>query len=68
MLATRGGSTDTFNNGGKALRVVSPAVDVQASDSSTKNMNLKARATISGGSKRRFYPPQRQEKKPLQQL
>ena len=50
MLATRGGSTDTFNNG-KGSEVVSPAVDVQASDSSTKNMNLKARATISAAQK-----------------
>ena len=52
MLATRGGSTETFNNG-KGSDVTptvvkpSPAVDVQAVDSSDKHMNLKARATIS---------------------
>uniref|UniRef100_UPI0025840962 Ig-like domain-containing protein n=1 Tax=uncultured Streptococcus sp. TaxID=83427 RepID=UPI0025840962 len=56
MLATRGGSTDTFNNGkgsdvASAAVKQSPAVDVQASDSSANNMNLKARATISAAQK-----------------
>ena len=56
MLATRGGSTDTFNNG-KGSDVAqttvkpSPVVDVQAVDSSDKHMNLKARATISAAQK-----------------
>ena len=56
MLATRGGSTETFNNG-KGSDVTptvvkpSPAVDVQAVDSSDKHMNLKARATISAAEK-----------------
>ena len=56
MLATRGGSTETFNNG-KGSDVTptvvkpSPAVDVQAVDSSDKHMNLKARATISAAQK-----------------
>ena len=56
MLATRGGSTDTFNNskGSNVTPTVvkpSPAVDVQAVDSSDKHMNLKARATISAAQK-----------------
>ena len=56
MLATRGGSTDTFNNskGSDVTPTVvkpSPAVDVQAVDSSDKHMNLKARATISAAQK-----------------
>ena len=56
MLATRGGSTDTFNNskGSNVTPTVvkpSPAVDVQAVDSSDKHMNLKARATISAAEK-----------------
>ena len=56
MLATRGGSTDTFNNskGSDVTPTVvkpSPAVDVQAVDSSDKYMNLKARATISAAQK-----------------
>ena len=56
MLATRGESTDTFNNG-KGSDVAqttvkpSPVVDVQAVDSSDKHMNLKARATISAAQK-----------------
>ena len=56
MLATRGGSTDTFNNG-KGSDVTptvvkpSPVVDVQTVDSSDKHMNLKARATISAAQK-----------------
>ncbi|WP_342988874.1 Ig-like domain-containing protein, partial [Streptococcus salivarius] len=56
MLATRGGLTDTFNNG-KGSDVAqttvkpSPVVDVQAVDSSDKHMNLKARATISAAQK-----------------
>ncbi|WP_455460185.1 Ig-like domain-containing protein, partial [Streptococcus salivarius] len=56
MPATRGGSTDTFNNG-KGSDVAqttvkpSPVVDVQAVDSSGKHMNLKARATISAAQK-----------------
>ena len=56
MLATRGGLTDTFNNskGSDVTPTVvkpSPAVDVQAVDSSDKHMNLKARATISAAQK-----------------
>ena len=56
MLATRGGSTDIFNNskGSDVTPTVvkpSPAVDVQAVDSSDKHMNLKARATISAAQK-----------------
>ena len=56
MLATRGGLTDTFNNskGSDVTPTVvkpSPAVDVQAVDSSDKHMNLKARATISAAEK-----------------
>ena len=56
MLATRGGSTDTFNNG-KGSDVAqttvkpSPVVDVQAVDSSDKHTNLKARASISAAQK-----------------
>ena len=56
MLATRGGSTDTFNNG-KGSDVAqttvkpSPVVDVLAVDSSDKHMNLKARASISAAQK-----------------
>ena len=56
MLATRGGSTDTFNNGkgsdvAQTTAKPSPVVDVQAVDSSDKHMNLKARATISAAQK-----------------
>ena len=56
MLATRGGSTDTFNNakGSVVAQTTvkpSPVVDVQAVDSSDKHMNLKARATISAAQK-----------------
>ena len=56
MLATRGGSTETFNNskGSDVTPTVvkpSPAVDVQAVDSSDKHMNLKARTTISAAEK-----------------
>ncbi|MTQ88932.1 YSIRK-type signal peptide-containing protein [Streptococcus salivarius] len=56
MLATRGGSTDTFNNakGSVVAQTTvkpSPVVDVQAVDSSDKHMNLKATATISAAQK-----------------
>ena len=56
MLATRGGSTDTFNNANGSVVAQttvkpSPVVDVQAVDSSDKHMNLKATATISAAQK-----------------